>query len=208
MIVSRFSMPIASRIALLNRRSPSAAIRARGMGVENDRVARGQHVDRVAGQRRQAVSDRRDRADDAERDVVGQGQPVVARIVVGAQVFDARDDGDGVLELGDLVVEPADLGLFQLEPPELLGLVDADAADALDGLACDRRAAGSGTPETRPRPLGRRHRPWRKRPGFPTGGTGLCRWIGRGPAAHLGEDLLDHVADQVFGHLHGGTVAV
>ena len=28
MIVSRFSMPIASRIALLNRRTPSAAIRA------------------------------------------------------------------------------------------------------------------------------------------------------------------------------------
>ena len=49
MIVSRLSMPIASRIALLNRRTPSAAIfAARGMGVEDDRVAGGQHVDRVA----------------------------------------------------------------------------------------------------------------------------------------------------------------
>ena len=30
--------------------------------------------------------------------------------------------------------------------------------------------------------------------------------VGRsGPASHLGEDLLDHVADQIFGHLHGGS---
>ena len=91
MIVSRLSMPIASRIALLNRRTPSAAILAsRGMGVEDDRVAGGQHVDRVARERRQAVRHRRDGADDSEGDVVGQRQAVVARVVVGSEVLDPR----------------------------------------------------------------------------------------------------------------------
>ena len=173
------------------------------MGVEDDRVARGQHVDRVAGERGQAVRDRRDRADDAERDVVGQRQAVVARVVVGAQVLDARHHGDGVLKLGDLVVEPADLGLFELEPPELLGLVDTDLADALDGLAAVGERPALERLERRLRRPSPRRPPSRRRRGCPTSRDGALPLVRDGPVPHLGQDLLDHVADQIFGHLHG-----
>ena len=48
--------------------------------------------------------------------------------------------GIDVTELGDLVVEPADLRLLELGSPELIGLVDADLADAVHRLLAGPRA--------------------------------------------------------------------
>ena len=109
---------------------------------------------------------------------------------------------DGVAELGDLVVEPADLGLLELQPAEFLGLLDADLADAVDGLLAVGERPGAERLEGR---VGRQHGGVGrgKTPRLPDGRVGFAV-ARRSPVAHLGEDLLDDAADQVFGHLHGG----
>ena len=48
------------------------------MRIDDHGVAAGDHVDRVAGDRGERMSDRRDRADHAERGVLDHGQAVVA----------------------------------------------------------------------------------------------------------------------------------
>ena len=175
MIVSRFSIPIASRIALLNRRTPSAAIRApEGWALKTTvlpaasmLIALPARVGRLCVTGVMAPID-------AERGVVGQGQAAVARVVLGAEVLDPRDPGDRVAELGDLVVEPADLGLLELQPAELLGLLDADLADAVDRLLAVLERAGAerleGRVGRRDGVVGRR----RRRPGCPMAARGLA----------------------------------
>ena len=77
--------------------------------------------------------------------------------------------------------------------------------DALDGLVAVGERASLERRGTRLAPRARRRRPSRTPRGFPT--TSVRFAVGHdGPVAHLGQDFLDHVADQVFGHLHGGTV--
>src|SRR5208337_2542558 len=105
---------------------------------------------------------------------------------------------DRLLELGDLVIKPADPGLFQLGSAQLVGPVNTDSPDALDGfLAVGQTAA----PEL-----------LEGRPGGIDGGEyteAPCPMSGRlavaddGPVAHLGQDLLNHITDQIFSHLHG-----
>ena len=104
-----------------------------GMRVEDDRVAGRQHAHHVAGQRRQRVGDGRDRADHAERGVLGHGQPVVAAVA-----SHLRNSIPGtsltILQLLDLVIEAADLRLFEFQPAQLVGLLIANPIDASDGL--------------------------------------------------------------------------
>ena len=182
--------------------SQGGNLASRRMGVEDDRVAGRQHVDCVGRQGRQAVCDRGDCPDDSERRVVGEGQSVVPAGVVGAQVLDARNQRDRLLELGDLVIEPADLGLFQLSSAQLVGPVNTDSPDAVDGLLAVGQTAAPELLEGRSGRLD----------GGIDGGEYTevpCRMSGRlavagdGPVAHLGQDLLNHVADQIFSHLHG-----
>ncbi len=146
MIVSRLSIPISFAIARLNRRTPSAAIRApEGCGVEDDSVAGGKHVDGVAGEGGEAVGDGRDGADHAEGGVVGERQAAIAGGVVGAEVLHAGDRGDRDVQLRDLVIEPADLGLFEFLATEFLSLLEADPLDELDGtVAVAERSAAEG----------------------------------------------------------------
>ena len=209
MIVSRLSRPIASRIALLNRRTPSAAIFAPGgMGVEDDRVARGQHVDRVGRQGRQAVGDRRDRADDAERGVVGQGQAVVAGGVVGPQVLDARDQRDR----RRAAWRSCGRAGRSWSPRARAGPAPRPGRRRSSGCtrrpSCGRRARGVRNCSNAASAASTASSTVGKTPRFP-GRPGVRLAVGRdGPVAHLGEDLLDHVADEIFGHLHGGTVAM
>ncbi len=204
MIVSRFSIPIASRIALLNRRTPSAAIlHARGMGVEDDRVARGQHVDRVARQRRQAVRDRRDRADDAERGVVGERQAVVARVVVGAEVLDARHARDGVAGAWRSCGRAGRSWSLRARAGPAPRPGRRRSCGCTRRPCGGRRAAGSGTPGSRVGGRRPRRRPSEKTPRLPDGRDWALPLASDGPVAHLGQDLLDHVADEIFGHLHG-----
>ncbi len=62
---------------------------ARWMRIDDDGVPAGQHADRVAGDRRQAVRDRRDRADDSEGSSFNDRQTMVAAEAFGFQKFDA-----------------------------------------------------------------------------------------------------------------------
>ena len=105
---------------------------AAGMRVDDQRVAAGDHADRVAGDRGQRVRDRRDRADHAERGVLDDRQAVIAAEHFAAQELDARRPLAERLELFDLVLQPADLGLFHLHRAQLDALVDGDAADVVD----------------------------------------------------------------------------
>src|ERR1700680_2615432 len=85
---------------------------------------------------------RRDDADDAERCVFCQRDAVVAAECLGAQELDARGPFGDDSHLIDLVIQPADAGFFELLPTQLLGLVDADAANTVDGLAAVIETAG------------------------------------------------------------------
>ena len=58
-------------------------LRAGGMSIEDDRVASGEHVDRIASESRQAVRHGSNRADDAERSVIRERQSAVAGKVFG-----------------------------------------------------------------------------------------------------------------------------
>jgi hypothetical protein len=145
---------------------------------------------------------RRDGTDDTEGGVVGKDQTVVARDVIRAQVVDARHLGNGFTQLGDLVVEPADLGLFELEPSQLLGLADADLADALDSFAAVFERSRT---ERLKRLIGGRDRVIDRRKHAEVSRRARMRLaIGKySRVPHLGQDFLHHVADQIFGHLHG-----
>src|SRR2546423_15348421 len=80
------------------------------------------------------MSDRGDRADDAEGGILIQGDAIAPAEGVGAHRFHARYALGTDDELVDLMFEPTDPGLFQLLAAELLGLVFADAANAVDGF--------------------------------------------------------------------------
>ena len=175
-----------------------------GMGVEDDRVARGQHVDRVAGQRRQAVRHRRDRADDAERDVVGQRQAVVARVVVGAEVLDSRDtrrwrcwslailwSSRPILVSSSSSRPSSSAWSTQILRMQSTAFVRSASGRVWNAWnAASAAVTASSTVEKTPR--------------LPDGRDGALPLASDGPVAHLGQDLLDHVADEIFGHLHGG----
>ncbi len=85
------------------------------MRIEDDRVARRDHADDIAGQRGERVGDRRDGADHAERGILGHREAVVAAGGVALEELDSRHKFDD-LQFLDFVVEAADLRLLELEP--------------------------------------------------------------------------------------------
>src|SRR5690606_24410772 len=108
------------------------------------------------------------------------------------------------LELLDLVVEAADLRLLELLAAERLGLLEADLADAGDGLASVLEAAllelalGPGGGADGGVDVGEDAAAGR--------GGGAAVAVGGGRAgAHARQHLLDDAADQIIGDLHGGS---
>ena len=182
-------------MASLKRRTPSAAtLLAAGMRVDDQRVARGDHAHRVAGDGGQRVRDGRDRGDDAEGGVLDDRQAVVAAEDLAAEELHARRPLAERLELLDLVQQAADLGLFHLHRAQLDALLDGDAADVADDAAAvvDGHAGepleglaggGHGAVDVAELPE-----------------TALITAVGRrrGRAAHPRQDLLDHAANQVL----------
>lgn len=79
------------------------------------------------------MSDRRDRSDHSEGCVLGDSQAVITADGVALQKLDPRDELHD-LQLLDLVVESADLCLFEFHAAQLFGLLVADAIDAGNGL--------------------------------------------------------------------------
>ena len=80
------------------------------------------------------MRDGRDGADHAEWGILGHGQPVVA-----ADASHFRNSMPGtsltMLQLLDLVIEPADLCLFEFQPAQFVGLLIANLVNAGDGFA-------------------------------------------------------------------------
>src|SRR5262249_40192081 len=114
-----------------------------------------------------------------------------------------RDQRNRLAELADLVIEPADLGLLELEPTQFLGLIDADLADARDRLAAILQRPGLEHLERGVRsPDGIIDRG--EDPEIARGSTRGLAVAQDGPVPHLEQHFLDHVADDVFSHLHGG----
>src|SRR5262249_12981429 len=61
--------------------------------------------------------------------------PVAAAVAVGAEELDSRSPGAGRNQLVDLVYQPANPGLFHFLAAEWFGLLDANAAHTVHGLA-------------------------------------------------------------------------
>ena len=106
---------------------------AAGVRIDHHGVARGDHVDGIAGDGRQRVGDWRDGPNHSEWGMLDHGQPVVA-----AEDFARHELNSGYpiaehLELFDLVVESADAGFFIFQLPELFCVLDGNPADVGDG---------------------------------------------------------------------------
>ncbi len=117
----------------------SRAVGPAGMGVGDERISRGDHVDGVGRQRGNAVRHRRNHADDTEGGEFFQAQAVGSAGSVGLQIFDAGHEFED-LELFDLVIEPADFRLGQLHRAPLAGVLFGDRLDQLhDAVAIVHR---------------------------------------------------------------------
>ncbi len=114
---------------------------ARWMRIDDDRVAAGDHADRVAGDRRQACV----------TGVIAPMTPNGARSMTarpwsplkhfGFQELDTRRSFAERLQFFDLVFESTDLGFVHLHQPEFVALLDRDAAnDVDDSLAIFQRS--------------------------------------------------------------------
>ena len=108
---------------------------ARGVRVHHQRVTAGDHHDRIACQGRHRVRHRCNHAQHTKRSVFGYAQPMVAADGLRRDHLQAGDFFTHHDQLLDLVVQPADLGLLELDLAEFLRLLDDDIADALDHLA-------------------------------------------------------------------------
>ncbi len=82
---------------------------------------------------------RRDRADDAERSVFFQRDAVVAAAGVGAEPVHAGHQFDQA-QLGDLVIEPADLRFFKFNLAPRLGVFLGHRLDDFLNLAAGGNA--------------------------------------------------------------------
>src|SRR5262249_58241957 len=76
----------------------------------------------------------RDSTDHSKRGVFLQSDPMISAMTVRPKPIYARDQLDD-LELVDLMIKPADLGLFQLGPPPFLRVAVAQGFDDLLDLA-------------------------------------------------------------------------
>ena len=106
-------------------------------------VASGDHVDRIAGESRDAMGGRRDRADNSPRSVVDDGEAGIAAEGHAVDHFDAGNEFSADRELFDLVIEAADFGLVEFDLAPLLGFLHAklpNDGDRFFGRGC--RAVG------------------------------------------------------------------
>ena len=110
------------------------ALFGRRMDVEHDRVAGGDHRDRVVDDRRRGIRAGRDRADDAERGALEQRQAAVARLHFGLQHFGAGRFVGHEPVLDDLVFVAAEAGLLMRGKRQRLAFLERPFADVGDDL--------------------------------------------------------------------------
>ncbi len=152
------------------------------------------------------MGDRSNRADDTERRIFRNGQPMITTDRIGFQKLNARN-GAYEFQFGDLVIQPADLCFFQFQPAQFIGLFVTDLFDDVDGHAAGFHrtlaeffegllSGGNGRIDVT------EHAP---RVGdavlLPYSGLAVCSGL-----RQLAEDFLDHLADGVFGCLHDWTL--
>lgn len=169
--------------------------------IDDQRVATRDHAHRIAGNRGQRVRDRSDDADDAERRMFDDREPMVAAKNFAPHELDTGRTLAERFELFDLVRQAADLGFFHFHRAQLNRLLDRNAANVIDDafalferpLAELLEGLGGGghgfvdasedAKSTRiPATIDRRRR-------------------SRG-RAHLSQDLLDNRANEFFSGLH------
>ena len=75
--------------------------------------------------------------------------------------------------------------------------------DAVDGLAAVGQRPRSGTAAKAASAAATASSTVAKTPRLPDGRDAALPLPRDGPVPHLGQDLLDHVADEIFSHLHG-----
>ena len=105
-----------------------------GMGVVDDGVAGGDHVDCVAGQRRHAVCRGGHRADNAPRREVDDRQPEIAAERHALKHLNPRHEISTNFQLLYFVVEPSDFCFVKLDGPPFLSLSHTHLADHSDGF--------------------------------------------------------------------------
>src|SRR5207249_988823 len=88
------------------------------VGVENNPIPSGDHVDDIPAKGRNRMGRGRDGGYDAKRRVLLQGNSVVAAAAIRAEPFHTGDELDD-FELLDLVIEPANLRFLQFDSPPL-----------------------------------------------------------------------------------------
>ena len=102
------------------------------VGAEHDRVAGGDHVDRVARDRRQRVRDRGNRRNDAVRGVLNDRQTVIAAPALALEEFNPGGHAANARLLLDFVVEPADFRFLHFQRAQLDGVLVRDVPDGVD----------------------------------------------------------------------------
>src|SRR5262249_29293001 len=156
-----------------------------------------------AGNRRQRMGNWRDAADDAERGVLDNGEPVIAAEDIAFQKLDARRSLAKNLELLDLVLQPPDLCLLHFHRAELNTGVDRNAADVVDDPLSDFQTVCTKLLE---RLAGRSDSLVSKgKHAVPAGeiaATGCMRRGIKPWPIDLGQNLLHYAADQIFRRLH------
>src|SRR5439155_23897507 len=96
---------------------------------------------------------------------------------------------------------PADLGFLELVAAQLLRALDADAADAIDGLLAVVEAASLELPLRLRRGVDRSVHVVEDAPRSPLAVARRCLAV-----AHVREDFLNDVADEIVGECHGRLV--
>ena len=175
------------------RRDPLAA----GVGIDDQRVAGGDHVDGVAGEGGERVGHGRDGPDDPEGCVFDHRQAMVATEHLAPHELHAGGAFAERLELLDLVLEASDLRLLHLHRSQLDALIDGNAADVLDDAsAIFERPPGQLFERVPSRGHGLLHA------GEDTIASGEAGPAVRGRSADLGQHLGHDLANERFIDLH------
>ena len=109
------------------------------MRVEHDGISGGADVDDVAAERGNRVRAGRDRTDDTKGRIFFERDTVIAAARVGAEPVHTGHQLNQA-QLGDLVIEAADLGFFKFNFAPLLGILLGHRLDDFLNLAAGSNA--------------------------------------------------------------------
>ena len=132
MMLTRFSRPVAAKMALLKRRTPSLAIFAPlGCGLQTIVFPAATMLTKLPASVGSECVTGVIAPDDAERSVLGNHQTIGTADRFGPEELNTWHILDG-LKFGNLVLKPTDLRFFELKPTEFVSLFIADLLHNVD----------------------------------------------------------------------------